>query len=109
MRNLLPHATALSCADAELEVRRAGLSNASAWRKKWKIFQNFNHVFGLLRSVKNRTASMKENIFPDRYCGTHSGYALLMMALRIIVNLFLAIIINMAAAFLVFSHPVFFS
>ena len=69
----------------------------------------FNHVFGLLRSVKNRTASMKENIFPDRYCGTHSGYALLMMALRIIVNLFLAIIINMAAAFLVFSHPVFFS
>ena len=101
--------TAPSCADAELEVRRAGLSNASAWRKKWKIFQNFNHVFGLLRSVKNRTASMEENIFPDRYCGTHSGYALLMMALRIIVNLFLAIIINMAAAFLVFSHPVFFS
>lgn len=69
----------------------------------------FNHVFGLLRSVKNRTASMEENIFPDRYCGTHVGYALLMMVLRIIVNLFLAIIINVAAAFLLFSHPVFFS
>ena len=46
----------------------------------------FNHVFGLLRSVKNRTASMEGNIFPDRYCGTHVGYALLMTMMQFIVN-----------------------
>ena len=34
----IPYWDFYSGADAELEVRRAGLSNASAWRKKWKIF-----------------------------------------------------------------------
>ena len=34
----IPYWDFYSGADAELEVRCAGLSNASAWRKKWKIF-----------------------------------------------------------------------
>lgn len=62
----------------------------------------FNHVFSLLRFAKKRADSVKEAL-PAGYCGTHAGYALLMMVLKIAACAVMIILIKVTIFFLPLS------